>query len=62
MSDFTDLCESMGLSPGDPEAIDIMIQVFHDEGEGDEDMTWYYEQSGFEFINDDDDDDPKEGE
>jgi len=60
MSDFTDLCESMGLSPGDPDAIDIMIRKFHDDGEEDDNLDWYYEQMGFEYI--DDDDDPKEGE
>lgn len=55
MSDFTDLCESMGLSPGDPEAIDIMIRKFHEE-DG-EDMTWYFEQQGFEYIEEDKEDD-----
>lgn len=54
MSDFTDLCESMGLSPGDPEAIDIMIRKFHEE-DG-EDMTWYFEQQGFEYKDEGDDD------
>lgn len=58
MSDFTDLCESMGLSPGDPEAIDIMMRKFHEE-DG-EDMTWYYEQQGFEYIDEEDDDNDDE--
>jgi len=55
MSDFTDLCESMGLSPGDPEAIDIMIHKFNSEDE--EDLDWYYQQMGFEFEDEEEDDD-----
>ena len=39
MSDFTWLCENYGLSAGDPEAIDKLIDMF--AGEDDED--WCYE-------------------
>lgn len=48
MSDFTDLCESMGLSPGDPDSIDILIRKFSDDGD-DEMLEDYYGQLGFEF-------------
>jgi len=57
MSDFTDLCESFGLNPGDSDCIDIMMQKFHDDD--DEDMAWYYEAHGFEFPDDDFEDDDK---
>jgi len=46
MSDFTDLCESMGLSPGDPESIDIMIHKFGKDFD-EEDDDWYFEEDGF---------------
>ena len=50
MSDFTDLCESMGLSPGDPDAVDIMIRKFSEDDDGDDEMLEdYYGQLGFEF-------------
>lgn len=60
MSEFVDLCESMGLDAGDPDVIDIMINRYHEEDLDDEDfdkkddlfkedLDWYQEQLGFEF-------------
>jgi len=50
MSDFSDLCSSYGLSPGDPEAIDKLIHLMH-EDDDDEDSSWYFDnQEGFEWV------------
>lgn len=57
MSDFTDLCESMGLSPGDPDAVDIMIRKFSEDDDGDDEMLEdYYGQLGFEFDDSEEED------
>ena len=42
-SEFTELCEMYGLSPGDPEAIDKLIHFMADPV-GDED-TWYFNEN-----------------
>ena len=42
-SEFTELCEMYGLSPGDPEAIDKLIH-FMGEPDG-EDDTWYFNKN-----------------
>jgi len=46
-SEFTELCEMYGLSPGDPEAIDKLI---HFIGESDdEDDSWYFNENADAF-------------
>ena len=46
-SEFTELCEMYGLSPGDPEAIDKLIH-FMGEPDG-EDDTWYFNENADAF-------------
>ena len=43
MSDFSDLCSSYGLSPGDPEAIDKLIHLMHEDEDDEEDASWYFD-------------------
>jgi|TARA_Y100000385_G_C12567366_1_gene414822 hypothetical protein len=46
-SEFTELCDMYGLSPGDPEAIDKLI---HFIGESDdEDDSWYFNENADAF-------------
>ena len=50
-SDFMDLCEMYGLSPGDPDAIDIIIDDCCDSDPGDDDdydHLDYYEEICYE--------------
>ena len=42
-SDFMDLCEMYGLSPGDPDAIDIIIDDCCDTDPDDDDYDHYEE-------------------
>ena len=44
-SEFTQLCEMYGLSPGDPEAIDILIEELSepDDNDNDDDNDFNYE-------------------
>lgn len=64
MSDFVELCESMGFSAGDPEAIDKMIEMYSEEDLSDdclsveddtfkEDLSFFEDQVGFEFLKED---------
>jgi hypothetical protein len=46
-SEFTELCEMYGLSPGDPEAIDKLIHFMADPVE--EDDTWYFNENADAF-------------
>jgi|APSaa5957512622_1039677.scaffolds.fasta_scaffold115352_3 hypothetical protein len=58
MSDFSDLCSSYGLSPGDPEAIDKLIHLMHEDEDDEEDASWYFDnREGFEWVDTEDDDD-----
>ena len=50
-SEFTELCEMYGLSPGDPEAIDKLIHFMADPVE--EDDTWYFNENADAFNPDD---------
>jgi|TARA_Y100001951_G_scaffold81046_1_gene69131 hypothetical protein len=50
-SEFTELCEMYGLSPGDPEAIDKLIHFMADPVE--EDDTWYFNENADAFDPDD---------
>lgn len=50
-SEFTELCEMYGLSPGDPEAIDKLIHFMADPV--DEDDTWYFNENADAFDPDD---------
>ena len=50
-SEFTELCEMYGLSPGDPEAIDKLIHFMADPDE--EDDTWYFNENADAFDPDD---------
>ena len=56
-SDFTQLCEMYGLSPGDPEAIDIIIEDCCGPGPGsDPDNEYeYYEECYYEDEDEDED-------
>ena len=46
-SEFTELCDMYGLSPGDPEAVDKLI---HFIGESDdEDDSWYFNENADAF-------------
>lgn len=59
MSDFDELCEIYGLSPGDPDSIDKLIFLINREDDsGDEE---FYGDQGF-FVDEDalPDDDPEE--
>jgi len=47
-SEFTELCEMYGLSPGDPEAIDKLIHFIGESGdEGDD--AWYFNENADAF-------------
>ena len=46
-SEFTELCEMYGLSPGDPEAIDKLIHFMADPDE--EDDTCYFNKNADAF-------------
>ena len=50
-SEFTELCEMYGLSPGDPEAIDKLIHFMADPDEDDD--TWYFNKNADVFDPDD---------
>ena len=50
-SEFTELCEMYGLSPGDPEAIDKLIHFMADPDE--EDDAWYFNENADAFDPDD---------
>ena len=47
-SEFTELCETYGLSPGDPEAIDKLIHFMADPAD-EEDDTWYFNENADAF-------------
>ena len=51
-SEFTELCERYGLSPGDPEAIDKLIHFMADPAD-EEDDTWYFNENADAFDPDD---------
>ena len=51
-SEFTELCEMYGLSPGDPEAIDKLIHFMADPAD-EEDDTWYFNENADAFDPDD---------
>jgi hypothetical protein len=47
-SEFTELCEMYGLSPGDPEAIDKLIHfIGSSDEEGDD--AWYFNEDADAF-------------
>jgi len=47
-SEFQDLCDSYGLSAGDPEAIDKLIMIMNSNGDDmDEDDIEFYLDQGF---------------
>ncbi len=50
-SEFTELCEMYGLSPGDPEAIDKLIHFMADPVE--EPDYWYFNENADAFDPDD---------
>ena len=47
MSDYADLCESMGQDPSDPDAIDNMIDMCHGDAidDDDDDFVWNWNMS-----------------
>ena len=47
-SDFMDLCEMYGLSPGDPDAIDIIIDDCCGSDSDDYDYDYDYEECYYE--------------
>jgi len=47
-SEFTELCEMYGLSPGDPEAIDKLIHYMAEPEEGGDD-SWYFNEDADAF-------------
>jgi hypothetical protein len=47
-SEFTELCEMYGLSPGDPEAIDKLIH-FIGESDDEGDDAWYFNENADAF-------------
>jgi len=47
-SEFTELCEMYGLSPGDPEAIDKLIH-FIGESDDEDDDAWYFNENADAF-------------
>jgi hypothetical protein len=56
MSDYADLCESMGQDPSDPDAIDNMIDMCHGDAIDDDDDDWDDEDLDDDEEDDDDDD------
>lgn len=48
-SEFTELCETYGLSPGDPEAIDKLIHFIGESDDDGEDDSWYFNENADAF-------------
>jgi hypothetical protein len=48
-SEFTELCEMYGLSPGDPEAIDKLIHFIGESDSEEGDDAWYFNENADAF-------------
>ena len=53
MSDFNELCEIYGLSPGDPDSIDKLIYLINEEEISGDDDFEFIDEEGFEIDEED---------
>jgi len=49
MSDFNELCDLYGLSPGDPDSIDKLIFLINEDDISEEEEIEFMEEQGFEI-------------